>query len=802
MTHFTILREAADPKEFFTLSLCDKCGDGCHPTRSHYHCPLCSPSKFKSKLAEDLVKKHLDDHFGGKKVIHIKGYKIAICSLPCSGQDSLEGQNHFHCPFCPELLRGRKGCISHIEGHSPSTPSSCKKEKPPTRQKTRREVQFYDEISRLNDSKVNIVEDPPSQNITLNISSKQDVCQVVSEYKRTGISKVFEEIFGLLSKEGDFTAKMAWITGMTECVKLLDRKADKIVITFMKMSLFSCQELANATYNFIRTLVAQHNYYAHHVLKILFQHLVPQIEEKHQDDLLGTGGCISKEESTVYNRVICAIIMINSDIPMTQENLLILARKSVPYFQAHVHKHAVYTRNLLLLASYLPHLRLSVLEVIIANMITIDVHAPRSELAEEDGDEDLMDSSDDEDVFDMEVEDSEGRQRGSAKKSVDDNCPLDSCQVPKPMTHKAGNTLDVLMSIMLQYVHDVSHGIHKPKTPEHLREIEMEANEKEELDCCRPGILGSPDFDPKRMGRCECDGHRQDVDSVKKLYNDLKVVFSNLILRTHASSHVQFLLFYIISLRPGLLPFFADFLINNKFKDINTSVCIRKNAMAYIGSLLARGNHITLLDVHACLESIRDWCNEYLDAQERLPERNYEDLMLHGAFYSACQTMFYVFTFRYKQYTESKKALSLARSLNFDRIIHSKLNPLNVCAPAVVNNFAAVAHHFQVVYCYSVIENNKRLQIPVARVDEYLEPVTVLESFFPFDPYLLNRSKLYIQNHYREFEGMPENMCNNEGMDVDADGPRIMSPESYDSLCGISPGFVRFSRFNEGDLSS
>ncbi|XP_068216659.1 RNA polymerase I-specific transcription initiation factor RRN3-like [Palaemon carinicauda] len=531
--------------------------------------------------------------------------------------------------------------------------------------------------------------------------------------------------------------------------------------------------------------------------------MFPSTAVEEEGDLLVNGGYISKDEAAVYNRVISAIITINSDIPMTQQNLLILARKSMPYFQLHVHKHAVYTRNLLLLASYLPHLRLSVLEVIIANMITIDVHAPRSELAEnDDGDEDLIDSSDDEDVFDMEVDDCGGKQESAATKSKDDNYALDSCQVPKPMTHKAGNTLDILMSVMLQYVHDVSHGIHIPKTPEHLREIESKENESIELEHCRPGKLGSSEFDPKRMGRCECDGHRQDVESVKKLYSDLKVVFSNLILRTHASSHVQFLLFYIISLRPGLLPFFADFLINNKFKDINTSICIRKNAMAYIGSLLARGKHVTLLDVHSCLESIRDWCNEYLDAQEKIPERNYEDLKLHGPFYSACQTMFYVFTFRYKQYTENKKTLSLARSLNFDRFIHSKLNPLRVCAPAVVNNFAAVAQHYQVVYCYTVIDNNRRLQIPATRIEDHIETVTVLEPFFPFDPYLLNRSKLYIENYYREFEGMPENLCPNEGMDIDTATPSIMSPESYDSLCGISPGFVKFSRFREEYLSS
>lgn len=84
--------------------------------------------------------------------------------------------------------------------------------------------------------------------------------------------------------------------------------------------------------------------------------------------------------------------------------------------------------------------------------------------------------------------------------------------------------------------------------------------------------------------------------------------------------------------------------------------------------------------------------------------------------------------------------LDLARSLNLERLVLSQLNPLQVCAPPVVNNFAAVARRFQLAYCYTIMENNKRLGIPSAHIDgsKYTDNTT-LDVFFPFDPYLLQR---------------------------------------------------------------
>ena len=52
--------------------------------------------------------------------------------------------------------------------------------------------------------------------------------------------------------------------------------------------------------------------------------------------------------------------------------------------------------------------------------------------------------------------------------------------------------------------------------------------------------------------------------------------------------------------------------------------------------------------------------------------------------------------------------LPFLRSLNYERMVTSQLNPLRFCLPAVVQNFANVARHYQLAYCYTVIERNNR----------------------------------------------------------------------------------------------
>ncbi|KAG0712994.1 RNA polymerase I-specific transcription initiation factor RRN3 [Chionoecetes opilio] len=255
----------------------------------------------------------------------------------------------------------------------------------------------------------------------------------------------------------------------------------------------------------------------------------------------------------------------------------------------------------------------------------------------------------------------------------------------------------------------------------------------------------------------------------------------------------MFLVFYLLAIRPGLATFFLEFLRVKKFENPNCFRDERRNAMAYIGSLLARGKCIPFSHIHSCLEIICAWCYSYLDKQERLQATNYEDLQLHSPFYFACQTVFYVFTFRYKEYTENSKKLALARSLNLERLVLSQLNPLRMCAAPIVNNFAAVARRYQLAYCYTIMENNKRLQIPSACGDEKASGSMTLDMFFPFDPYLLVRSRGFITNHYREFDGLPEDIEEEDSPGKDEEAlDSIVSPKLMDFSYSVSPGYQKW----------
>lgn len=86
--------------------------------------------------------------------------------------------------------------------------------------------------------------------------------------------------------------------------------------------------------------------------------------------------------------------------------------------------------------------------------------------------------------------------------------------------------------------------------------------------------------------------------------------------------------------------------------------------------------------------------------------------------------------------------LTFLQSLNLSKIVTCRLNPLRFCVQPVVQNFAAITRTYQLVYCYSIIEHNARnsQKIMYRDLNGQLTKMNVcLQSFFPFDPYLLVR---------------------------------------------------------------
>jgi RNA polymerase I-specific transcription initiation factor RRN3 len=95
------------------------------------------------------------------------------------------------------------------------------------------------------------------------------------------------------------------------------------------------------------------------------------------------------------------------------------------------------------------------------------------------------------------------------------------------------------------------------------------------------------------QSECHDDDRQLDWERTKRLYHDLVTVFEQVILSTHATHHVQFLLFYICSFKVTLAETFLNFLWHKVVSPSVPSV-IRQSVIMYMGSLLCRASYINI----------------------------------------------------------------------------------------------------------------------------------------------------------------------------------------------------------------
>lgn len=78
------------------------------------------------------------------------------------------------------------------------------------------------------------------------------------------------------------------------------------------------------------------------------------------------------------------------------------------------------------------------------------------------------------------------------------------------------------------------------------------------------------------------------------------------------------------------------------------------------------------------------------------------------------------------------------QELDLAKIITCKLNPLKACHPEIAHSFAEITRIYQLAYCYTVIENNTRNQLPL--FDSKKGTTPTVEIFSPFNTYTLQQS--------------------------------------------------------------
>jgi RNA polymerase I-specific transcription initiation factor RRN3 len=264
-----------------------------------------------------------------------------------------------------------------------------------------------------------------------------------------------------------------------------------------------------------------------------------------------------------------------------------------------------------------------------------------------------------------------------------------------------------------------------------------------------------------------------------EMFETLLAHFQKIILPAYRSRHTQFLLFHFAQMADHLVDQFAGTCAQLAF-DATRPAVLRQSSAAYLASFVARGIHV---QPHV-VRTVFDLIGSKLDGIRTENELSCRgpDLRRYGTFYAMTQALLYIFCFRWRDLIIASDIFDEDDSTAFRgqdllwipgvketlfRTIHSKLNPLKICSPPIVSEFAKIAKHLEFMQVYPLLETNKRIRLSqfssgqgsgairdsgVGASDESWHQ---LDAYFPFDPYQLPVSKKWIEEDYVQWKGIP-----------------------------------------------
>ncbi|XP_078474760.1 RNA polymerase I-specific transcription initiation factor RRN3 [Lampetra fluviatilis] len=589
----------------------------------------------------------------------------------------------------------------------------------------------------------------------------QGVVQALSEFRQGHAAEYTLLLRQLADPDIKEVQLECWLKELRGCVAMLSKDYELLVSLILRISWMSRGRAVVEEYlSFLTHLVSAQTIYLRSCLIMLLSNFT---RRKRVVDEAGGEFTDSDDDDEDADRCfqIChkALELIAGIVPSTPMFLMPLLAERFPFVTKSPRTQECYVHNLLRVTTYLPVLRRDVLALLLDRLLKLDVNAPRQDIEDAEQQAAVQSGAAQEEVFHMDEDagvEARGGRGGGGEKSEDEE--------EGEMAHTAANTLDVLMALLFRYIHDTCHS-----------------------------------------------NGKLDVEMTKAVYRDLLDAFDRLLLPTHASCHVQFCLFYLCSFRLGLAEAFLEHLWK-KLQNPSEAAIIRQAAVGYMGSLLARAQYIPVGTVRACLGLLVPWLHRYIDGQEG-GARPRCLVAAHGPFYAACQAVFYSFSFRHRQLLEPdmRKGLAYLQSLNLERIVLCRLNPLRVCRPPIVNIFAALTRRYQIAFCYSIMEKNSRQRLPVAGdtlVGAAPASHDQLDAVFPFDPYLLRRSRRVIAPLFREWrnedlggdlalKGRPSKMV--VGQQQEDEDDFLKSDAAMRSGSSMTPG--SYDPFNSGGAS-
>lgn len=507
------------------------------------------------------------------------------------------------------------------------------------------------------------------------------------------------------------------LVALTHQISLLDGHSISLVKTIISMNwLGRSMTFVQVYTRFLGGLVSSHAEYSTMVIQMLVQHMTLL---HHSLGRIPNHVDVSRDE--MYSRVHAALSYVLELVPFAKESLIAVVVAEFPHKSEKVLAQTVYIENLLKMTTYVPSIEGMTLGVIIEKIISIDVEiqVDLDDLEPEDGDA-ITDGAESVDGVDSEDDQAVELTYLNEDEVIEEfEAPNMTVQIINENIRK----LDSVLAILFEHLERKFSNL--PKYTE----------------------MPHPRFALAEM-----------------TFESLLRALDNTILKTYQSRYTQFILFWSSQMHPDFTELFLGVILERALDSTRPSTH-RMIAASYIGSFTARAATLDRITIRMLTGMISRWLNAFLDGKEGERTSSRDAVKRFGIFYAMIQALFYVFCFRWRELSGLTDAVpeevaspggtwmpGLQRTIE-RAIYHRALNPLKYCNSAIIEQFAKVSHHLDFVFCGTIIQANKRTsQNGVGEID----------SYFPFDPYGLTRSRSFVDKVYQPWTPIP-------GMEEDDD---------------------------------
>ncbi|KAF8521855.1 RNA polymerase I-specific transcription initiation factor RRN3 [Gautieria morchelliformis] len=577
-----------------------------------------------------------------------------------------------------------------------------------------------------------------------------------------------------------------WVSALSHVVSQLERTHSALVEAVINMPWVTMDSIFVKSYiSFVGMLVSARPEYLSLVLEKTARGFTFRSSLHAIHGSVPEGSSSPLTRRVVYDRLHCLLEHLLSLVPTLPSTLQPLLVRNFPHKRQEKADQQTYIQNLLRVTEYCPALADRILATIIDRAIQIDV-----EIQVEIEEIEVNDSSrDNEELFTLDPfdtvvgqegsdsEDEEGYDGNLSDLSSDAGDDADDEESPIEVEQDITHVRDMVSKLdaMLKLLFDHFHRTHSSLTTIHSPSAahDPQTNTIFTASPSRPPPV--PRATPERG-----------YDLRRSQFITLLSIFDRTILRTFKSRYTQFLIFWYSSLDPEFADIFQGTLLSKALFEGAQPIVTRAAAASYIASFVSRARFVGDDSAKQVMGLLCDFLEAHLDICDASGEAFDPLAAQHTLFYAVAQAAFLIFCFRWRDLqvddelemddlgidsTSHKKWIPKLDVMQ--RVVSSTLNPLKVCSPNVVEQFARVAQSTGFIYCYTILENNRRLDphgsntstplksppssakhhTPRSQHVQLLRDAADadLTTFFPFDPYRLPLSVSYIQGIYREW---------------------------------------------------